>query len=55
MIHIKRSYYYYYRSYITFDILRRILADYFNYDIFYVMNITDVDDKVPLTIIKFFS
>ena len=35
-----------FRSYITFDILRRILADYFNYDIFYVMNITDVDDKV---------
>lgn len=34
------------RSYITFDILRRILADYFNYDIFYVMNITDVDDKI---------
>ena len=35
-----------FRSYITFDILRRVLSDYFNYDIFYVMNITDVDDKV---------
>lgn len=35
-----------FRSYITFDILRRILSDYFNYDIFYVMNVTDVDDKV---------
>jgi len=34
------------RSYITFDILRRILSDYFNYDIFYVMNVTDVDDKI---------
>ncbi|XP_047134203.1 cysteine--tRNA ligase, cytoplasmic isoform X3 [Hydra vulgaris] len=34
------------RSYITFDILRRVMSDYFNYDIFYVMNITDVDDKI---------
>jgi len=34
------------RSYITFDILRRVLNDYFNYDIFYVMNVTDVDDKI---------
>ncbi|XP_067118536.1 cysteine--tRNA ligase, cytoplasmic [Centruroides vittatus] len=34
------------RSYISFDILRRILSDYFNYDVFYVMNITDIDDKI---------
>lgn len=34
------------RSYISFDILRRVLADYFNYNIFYVMNITDIDDKI---------
>ncbi|XP_020894710.1 cysteine--tRNA ligase, cytoplasmic, partial [Exaiptasia diaphana] len=34
------------RSYITFDILRRILQSYFNYDVFYVMNITDIDDKI---------
>ncbi|XP_050312975.1 cysteine--tRNA ligase, cytoplasmic isoform X2 [Anthonomus grandis grandis] len=34
------------RSYITFDILRRVLTDYFNYDILYVMNITDIDDKI---------
>lgn len=34
------------RSYITFDILRRVLGDYFNYDIFYSMNITDIDDKI---------
>ncbi|XP_017777957.1 PREDICTED: cysteine--tRNA ligase, cytoplasmic [Nicrophorus vespilloides] len=34
------------RSYITFDILRRILSDYFGYDILYVMNITDIDDKI---------
>lgn len=36
------------RAYVTFDILRRILSDFFGYDIFYVMNITDVDDKIIL-------
>lgn len=34
------------RNYLTFDIIRRILKDYFQYDIIYVMNITDIDDKV---------
>lgn len=34
------------RSYISFDILRRVLADYFGYDVTYVMNITDIDDKI---------
>ena len=34
------------RTYLTFDILRRVLTDYFGYDVFYVMNITDVDDKI---------
>lgn len=34
------------RSYISFDILRRVLRDYFGYDITYVMNITDIDDKI---------
>jgi hypothetical protein len=34
------------RSYISFDILRRVLKDYFHYDVFYCMNITDIDDKV---------
>ncbi|MEE6499394.1 hypothetical protein FKM82_003433, partial [Ascaphus truei] len=34
------------RSYISFDILRRVLKDYFKYDVFYCMNITDIDDKV---------
>ncbi|EPY87591.1 hypothetical protein CB1_000234015 [Camelus ferus] len=33
------------RSYISFDILRRVLRDYFKFDVFYCMNITDVDDK----------
>ncbi|XP_072033944.1 cysteine--tRNA ligase, cytoplasmic-like [Amphiura filiformis] len=34
------------RSYISFDILRRVLTHYFNYDVTYVMNITDIDDKI---------
>nr|CAD7196689.1 unnamed protein product [Timema douglasi] len=34
------------RSYISFDILRRVLSDYFGYDVQYVMNITDIDDKI---------
>ena len=34
------------RNYITTDILRRLLEDYFGYNILFVMNITDIDDKV---------
>lgn len=34
------------RSYMSFDIVRRVLRDYFGYDITYVMNITDIDDKI---------
>uniref|UniRef100_I3MFQ7 Cysteine--tRNA ligase, cytoplasmic n=2 Tax=Ictidomys tridecemlineatus TaxID=43179 RepID=I3MFQ7_ICTTR len=34
------------KSYISFDILRRVLKDYFQYDVFYCMNITDIDDKI---------
>ncbi|KAK2579821.1 hypothetical protein KPH14_007507 [Odynerus spinipes] len=34
------------RSYISFDILRRVLLNYFGYDVLYVMNITDIDDKI---------
>lgn len=26
--------------------MRRVLANYFNYNVFYVMNITDIDDKI---------
>jgi cysteinyl-tRNA synthetase len=32
------------RNYVSFDVIRRILSDHFNYDLFCVMNITDVDD-----------
>jgi cysteinyl-tRNA synthetase len=31
---------------VTQDILRRIVSDYFGYDVHFVMNITDIDDKV---------
>ncbi|XP_053680120.1 cysteine--tRNA ligase, cytoplasmic [Anopheles nili] len=34
------------RSYISFDILRRVMSDYFGYNVLYVMNITDIDDKI---------
>ena len=30
----------------SFDIVRRVMQKYFGYDVFYCMNITDVDDKV---------
>jgi hypothetical protein len=34
------------RNYVTFDVIRRVLEDYFGYNILYVMNVTDVDDKI---------
>ncbi|KAL3080010.1 hypothetical protein niasHT_034568 [Heterodera trifolii] len=34
------------RAYLSFDIVRRVLTDYFNYDVLYVMNVTDIDDKI---------
>ncbi|SBT50655.1 cysteine--tRNA ligase, putative (CysRS) [Plasmodium ovale wallikeri] len=34
------------RTYVSFDIIRRILINYFNYDVFMVINITDIDDKI---------
>jgi len=34
------------RTYLAFDIIRRILEDYFQYDLTYVINVTDVDDKI---------
>ena len=34
------------RNYVSFDILRRVLEDYFGYQITYVMNITDIGDKI---------
>ncbi|ORY19248.1 tRNA synthetases class I (C) catalytic domain-domain-containing protein [Clohesyomyces aquaticus] len=36
------------RNYVTIDVLRRILAGYFGYNIKFVQNVTDVDDKIIL-------
>lgn len=33
-------------TYLAFDIVRRIMTDYFGYEMLYVMNITDIDDKI---------
>ncbi|KAL8932181.1 MAG: hypothetical protein Q9216_006935 [Gyalolechia sp. 2 TL-2023] len=34
------------RNYVSTDIIRRIMKDYFKFDVQFVMNITDVDDKI---------
>jgi len=34
------------RTYVCFDIIRRIMTDYFGMNIKLVMNITDIDDKI---------
>jgi cysteinyl-tRNA synthetase len=34
------------RTYIGFDIIKRILRDFFGYNIRLCMNITDIDDKI---------
>lgn len=34
------------RNYVTSDIIRRIMMHYFGFNVKYVMNMTDVDDKV---------
>lgn len=34
------------RTYVSLDIVRRILVDYFHFDVIYALGITDVDDKI---------
>ncbi|KAI5172998.1 cysteinyl-tRNA synthetase [Nematocida sp. LUAm3] len=34
------------RSYVLLDSIRKTLSRYFKYDIMYIMNITDIDDKI---------
>ncbi|KAI8447359.1 cysteinyl-tRNA synthetase [Phakopsora pachyrhizi] len=34
------------RNYVAQDILRRIVRDYFGYEVKFVMNVTDIDDKI---------
>lgn len=41
------------RAYVTFDIVRRVMEDYFGYRCLYVMNVTDIDDKVGVDIVPY--
>ncbi|KAH7103474.1 tRNA synthetases class I (C) catalytic domain-containing protein [Auriculariales sp. MPI-PUGE-AT-0066] len=34
------------RNYVTTDVLRRIMRDYFGFEVLFVQNVTDVDDKI---------
>lgn len=34
------------KCYVIFDVLRRIMTDYFGYNVRLCMNITDIDDKL---------
>ena len=43
-----------YSTYLSQDIIMRILRDYFNYDVQFVMNITDIDDKIIKRFTLFF-
>ena len=36
------------RNYVSTDIIRRILRDYYGFNVKFVMNFTDVDDKVSM-------
>ena len=36
------------RNYVTTDVLRRIMRDYFGFEVQFVQNVTDVDDKIIL-------
>lgn len=37
------------RNYVSTDINRRVMRDYFGYDIFFVQNVTDIDDKIIIS------
>lgn len=37
------------RNYVATDISRRIMKDYFGYDVFFVQNVTDIDDKIIIS------
>ena len=34
------------RTYMTFDVVRRVLEDYFMYNVTHVMGVTDIDDRI---------
>ena len=41
------------RNYVSTDIIRRIIRDYFKFNVQYVQNVTDVDDKVIDNLVPF--
>lgn len=47
-IHAQVSHMGHARNYLTSDVIRRVLEDYFGYSVYFVMNVTDVDDKIIL-------
>ena len=36
------------RNYVNLDVIRRVLEDYFGFNVLFVQNVTDVDDKIIL-------
>ena len=36
------------RNYVNFDVLRRVMQEYFRYDVRFIMNVTDIDDKIVM-------
>lgn len=36
------------RTYLSLDIMRRVMSDYFHYNVIYQINTTDIDDKIIL-------
>jgi cysteinyl-tRNA synthetase len=34
------------KAYMTSDLIRNIMTKYFGYDVLFVQNITDIDDKI---------
>lgn len=42
------------RTYLSQDIIIRILREYFGYNVIFVMNITDIDDKIIKRYISYF-
>lgn len=45
-MHITFIYHSYFSSFMHFDIIRRIMENYFGLNVIMVMNITDIDDKI---------
>lgn len=37
-------------NYVNFDVLRRVMMEYFGYDVWFVMNVMDIDDKIIMCV-----